>query len=184
MRPRYATRVQIVLSLILIVSCIFTPSIREFIFNNKIWLLVGACITGIVFIQGLKAMYEVEKRLKLKVKQQAQLLNIVLCENTFHTRLLKSAVIPELFEQNPDEFIARLHATGIAISDLKNFGVGEHIIARYELFYYMEKAKEQQDLLNATKKTNGDIANTPIVKDISGEALNTTYPLRPVSTGS
>lgn len=184
MRPSQATRVQIILSLLLIVICAFTPSIREFIFTHKLLLLVGACITGIVFMQGLKAVYQAERRIKLKARQQAQLLNIVICENDFHTRLLKSAVIPELFEQNPDEFIARLHATGIAIGDLKNFGVGEHIIARYELFYYMEKAKEQQDLLNATKKTNGDTVNTPIVKDITTEAHNATYPLRPVSTGS
>jgi hypothetical protein len=176
--------VQLVLCLTLIVTCAITPSIRDFLYNNKSWLLVGACITGIVFIQGLKTIYTVEKRLKLKAKQQAQILNFVLGENAFHTRLLKSVIIPELFEQDPEEFIARLHATGIGISDLKKFGVGEHIIARYELFYYMEKAREQQDLLNTALNTNGDTVSTPIVKELTSEAHNATYPLRPVSTGS
>lgn len=182
MKPQHATLAQTVLVLILIVTCAYTPAIREFIFNNIQWLIVGICIIGIVFLQALKTIFEVDKQLKAKVKQQTQLLNTLAKSNVTSARILKDLLIPGLFEQNPDQFIAHLHTCGIAISDLKNFGIDQTIIARYELFYYIGKAKEQQEIINGSKKTNGDIVNIPTIKEIAGETESaTTYTLRPVS---
>ena len=181
MKPQQASLLQLILALILIVTCAFTPTIREFIFNNIQWLIVGVCITGIVFIQALKTIFEVDKQLKAKVKQQTQLLNALAKSNVISARILKDLLIPGLFEQNPDQFLAHLHACGIAINDLKNFGIDQTIIARYELFYYIGKAKEQQDIIYGGKKTNGDIVNTPTLKEITGETETTAYKLRPVT---
>ncbi|THU35878.1 hypothetical protein FAM09_21020 [Niastella caeni] len=183
MRPQQATLAQIVLVLILILTIALTPAIREFIFNNKEWLIVVVCITGIVFIQALKTIYSAEKRLKSKIKQQTESLNASVLSGSFNSRLLKDFVIPELFEQNPDACIARLHACGISIHDMKSLQIDQNIIARLELFYYLGKAKEQQDLLNAAKKANGDTVNTPILKEITGETTDnsSSYTLRPVS---
>jgi hypothetical protein len=181
MRPQQASLAQILLVFILIITLALTPAIREFIFNNKQWLIVGVCITGIVFLQMLKTLYSVEKRLKTKTKQQSELINTSLLSSSLNARLLKEYVLPELFEQNPDECIARLHACGISINDLKNIHIDQNIIARFELFYYLGKAKEQQELLNATKKTNGDIVNIPTIKEIAGETESGGYKLHPVS---
>jgi hypothetical protein len=181
MKPYQASLLQVILALIVIVTSAGTPAIREFIFNNMQWLIVVVCITGIVFIQALKAIFAVDKRLKAKVKQQTHLLNSLAKSNVISARILKDLLMPGLFEQNPDQFIAHLHACGIAISDLKDFGIDQSIIARYELFYYIGKAKEQQDIIYGSKKTNGDIVNTPTLKEITGETDNTAYKLRPVS---
>lgn len=180
MKPYQASLLQLFLALILFVTCAFTPAIREFIFNNMQWLIVGVCITGIVFLQALKTIFEVEKRVKAKVTQQTHLLNTIAKSNITSSRILKDILIPGLFEQNPDQFIAHLHACGIAIGDLKNFGIDQTIIARYELFYYIGKAKEQQDIIFG-KKTNGDIVNTPTLKEITGETETTAYKLHPVT---
>lgn len=184
MRPRYATPVQLLLALTVIITCAFIPTKwGSIIYHNRQWLIIGACITGILFIQVLKMLYEVEKKLKAKIKEQAQLLNSALLTNSFNARLLRDFVIPGLIEHNPDESISRLNDCGISINDLKNYGINPEIIASYELFYYIRKAKEQQDLLNAAKKTNGDMVNTPIIKELTSETDN-TYTLRPVSSRS
>ena len=187
MRAHYATMVQIVLSLILTATSIFTPTIRIFLFNHLQWVVIGFCITGILYIQVLKAIYREGKRLKTKIKNQSQLIDTLLISGSIQGRILKEIVIPELFEHNADEFISRLHASGISTGELINYGIDRKIIAHYELYYYIGKAKEQQELLNAHKKANTDepiISNTPLIKEISsGEAESPAYPLRPVSAG-
>ena len=186
MRTHYATLVQIVLSLIFIVTSIATPSIRIFLFNHLQWVLIGICICGILYLQVLKVIYSEGRRLKTKIKNQSQLIDTLLMSGSIHGRILKDIVIPELFEHNADEFISRLHASGISTGELVNYGIDRKIIAHYELYYYIGKAKEQQELLNAHMKANTDepiITSTPVIKEISGgEAESTTY-LRPVSAG-
>ena len=187
MRTRYAILVQIVLSLILIATSIVTPTIRKFLFNHLQWVIIGICIIGILYVQMLKVIYSEGKKLKAKIKNQSQLIDTLLISGSIHGRILKEIVIPELFEHNADEFIARLHASGISTGELINYGIDRKIIAHYELYYYIGKAKEQQELLNAHKKANTDdpiISNTPVIKEISsGEAETPAYPLRPVSAG-
>lgn len=187
MRTHFAILVQIILSLVLIVTSIFTPSIRIFLFNHLQWVIIGMCITGILYVQVLKSIYKEGKRLKTKIKNQSQLIDTLLISGSIHGRILKDIAIPELFEHNPDEFISRLHALGFGTSELINLGIDRKIIAHYELYYYIGKAKEQQELLNAHKKANIDepvINNTPIIKEItSGDAESLTHPLRSVSNG-
>ena len=187
MRMHFATVVQIILSLILIVTSIFTPAIRIFLFNHLQWVIIGICITGILYVQMLKAIYREGKRLRTKIRNQTQLIDTLLISSSIHGRILKHIAIPELFEQNADGFISRLHASGIGTSELINFGVDRNIIAHYELYYYIGKAKEQQEVLNTHKKVNTDepvISNTPIIKEItSGEPESSIHTLRPVSNG-
>ena len=181
MRTHHATLMQLILALILITTTAFTPAIREFIFNHLKWMIIGICITGILYIQTLKIIYAGEKRLRNKIKHQSQIIDGLLISGSINAKLLKNIAIPELFERHSDEFIARLHASGITISELMNYGIDPTIIARYELFYYIGKAKEQQELLNVGKKTNGDIINTPILKEVN-ETTNSTYSLHAVNT--
>lgn len=181
MRTHRATVVQIVVSLILIITSVFTPAIRLLLFNHVQWIVIAMCVTGILYLQTLKIIYAGEKKLKAKIKHQSQLIDGLLHSNALNAGILKDIAIPELFKQNADEFIARLHASGISITELVNFGIDRNIIAHYELFYYIGKAREQQELLTNAKKLNGDttIGNTPIIKEIS-EPDNATY-LRTVS---
>jgi hypothetical protein len=187
MRTHYANLVQIVLSLILVAAAIVTPTIRIFLFNHLQWVIIGICITGILYVQVLKVIYGEGKRLKAKIKNQSQLIDTLLISGSLQGRILKDIVIPEMFERNADEFISKLHESGISTAELINFGIDRKIIAHYELYYYIGKAKEQQELLNAHKKANTDepmISNAPVIKEITGgEAESATYPLRTVSAG-
>lgn len=167
MRTHRATLVQIILALILFITAAFTPAIRQFIFNHTQWMIIGVCITGIFYLQTLKITDAGERRLKSKIKQQSQIIDGLLMSNSIQAKLLKDIALPELFEMHADEFTARLYASGITITELMNYGIDPNIIAHYELYYYIGKAKEQQELLNAPKKTNGDIINTPILKVVN-----------------
>jgi hypothetical protein len=142
MRTHFANVVQIILSLVLIVTSIFTPSIRIFLFNHLQWVIIGICITGILYVQILKAIYREGKRLRAKIRNQTQLIDTLLISSSIHGRILKDIAIPELFEQNADEFTSRLHASGISTRELVNLGIDRNIIAHYELYYYIGKAKE------------------------------------------
>jgi|GEM_PF-6259889 hypothetical protein len=167
MRTHHATLVQIILALILFVTAFFTPAIRQFIFNHTHWMIIGVCIAGIFYLQTLKITSAGERRLKSKIKHQSQIIDNLLVSNSIQAKLLKDIALPELFERHADEFTARLYASGVTITELMNYGIDPNIIAHYELYYYIGKAKEQQELLSTSKKTNGDIINTPILKVVN-----------------
>jgi hypothetical protein len=167
MRTHHATLMQIILALILFTTAAFTPAIRQFIFNHTHWLIIGVCSAGIFYLQTLKIARAGERRLKSKLKQQTQLIDNLLLSNAIQAKLLKDIALPELFDMHADEFTARLHASGITVSELMKYGIDPNIIAHYELYYYIGKAKEQQELLTAPKKTNGDMINTPILKIVN-----------------
>ena len=141
-------------------------------------------------MQTLKIINTGEKKLKGKMKHQAQLIDNLLLANSINARLLKEIAIPELFEHHTDEIISRMHASGLSLTELINFGIDRNIIAHYELVYYIGKAKEQQELLSAPKLLNEDVLNSQVSLKHTSQSISNTkeindeehsYSLRPVS---
>src|SRR5438105_5432000 len=98
MKTAYATLVQIILAVILLFTSVLTPDIRQFVFNHLQFVVIGICITGILYVQTLKTINTKEKKLKGKIKYQSQLIENLLLANSINVRVLKDIAIPQLFE--------------------------------------------------------------------------------------